>query len=174
MTAAAPERLLTQFGAWQVREDGVRCPYRDVRVGAEELRNFSSMSKVSMRLLRGFGFNGISPAEEQDMVDALDWATRWYMAPEKVRRGWRPDLCPATEPKPPADRPYRRSIPNRIRFMVMKRDGYRCQLCGRTANDGVQLDIDHKIPWSKGGSSQVDNLWVLCNPCNSGKSAQEL
>ena len=29
--------------------------------------------------------------------------------------------------------------------------------------------IDHKIPRSKGGTDDFDNLWLLCNACNSTK-----
>jgi 5-methylcytosine-specific restriction endonuclease McrA len=56
-----------------------------------------------------------------------------------------------------------------LRFRILKRDGYRCQICGRTAQDGVKLEIDHKIARSKGGSDTEDNLWTLCFDCNRGK-----
>lgn len=62
------------------------------------------------------------------------------------------------------------SIPARLRFEILRRDDYRCQLCGRSAADGVRLHIDHKAAVSKGGANSVDNLWTLCEPCNLGKS----
>lgn len=52
----------------------------------------------------------------------------------------------------------------------MKRDGFRCVLCGRTAADGVKLHVDHILPVSKGGKTEVDNLRTLCDECNLGKS----
>jgi hypothetical protein len=52
----------------------------------------------------------------------------------------------------------------------MRRDGFKCCLCGRKANSGVELQVDHKIPFSRGGACKDDNLWTLCQPCNSGKS----
>lgn len=61
-----------------------------------------------------------------------------------------------------------------LRFRILKRDGYRCQLCGRTAQDGVKLEIDHKIARSKGGSDAEDNLWTLCFDCNRGKRDADL
>lgn len=61
-----------------------------------------------------------------------------------------------------------------LRFEVMKRDGYRCQLCGRTAQDGVTLEVDHKLARSKGGTNDPANLWTLCFPCNRGKGARDL
>lgn len=60
------------------------------------------------------------------------------------------------------------------RFRVMKRDGYKCQMCGKTAQHGVELEVDHKVPVSKGGDNSDENLWVLCLNCNRGKSARGL
>ncbi len=58
----------------------------------------------------------------------------------------------------------------RSRFAIMQRDGFRCQLCGRTAQDGVKLEVDHKHPRAKGGTNDPSNLWTLCFDCNRGKS----
>ncbi len=65
-----------------------------------------------------------------------------------------------------------RSIPLKIRLKVLDRDAYRCILCGRSPaiNIGVRLHIDHKIPFSKGGRTTIDNLQTLCQDCNLGKS----
>lgn len=62
----------------------------------------------------------------------------------------------------------------RLRFAILKRDNYRCQLCGATAQDGVKLEVDHKHPKSRGGPATMENLWTLCYPCNHGKSADSL
>lgn len=59
----------------------------------------------------------------------------------------------------------------RVRFTVLRRDGYRCQLCGLRASDGAVLEVDHKVPVSRGGSNRQSNLWTLCWDCNRGKSA---
>lgn len=61
-------------------------------------------------------------------------------------------------------------ISARLRFEILRRDSYRCQMCGCTATDGVRLHIDHRSPVSHGGTNTVDNLWTLCEPCNLGKS----
>ncbi len=65
----------------------------------------------------------------------------------------------------------RRMVDKRLRYEVMKRDGFQCQLCGRTRADGVILHVDHIIPVSKGGKSTMDNLRTLCADCNLGKGA---
>ncbi len=52
----------------------------------------------------------------------------------------------------------------------MRRDGFKCQICGSTAKDGVKLHVDHIIPVSKGGKTEPKNLRTLCDRCNLGKS----
>lgn len=55
------------------------------------------------------------------------------------------------------------------RYNIMKRDGFRCCICGATATDGVRLEVDHIVPVSQGGKSTDDNLQTLCERCNRGK-----
>lgn len=65
----------------------------------------------------------------------------------------------------------RKKISKTMRYTVLHRDNYRCKSCGRSpaTHRGVQLQIDHIVPWSKGGSTQIDNLQTLCVECNAGK-----
>lgn len=70
---------------------------------------------------------------------------------------------------------YQRSrLTPSLRFEILKRDGYRCCLCGRSAADGAELEVDHKVPISKGGKTEPANLWTLCWDCNRGKSDKDL
>ena len=57
-----------------------------------------------------------------------------------------------------------------IRYNVLKRDNYTCQICGATVKDGVKLHVDHIIPVSEGGKTVMSNLQTLCDRCNLGKS----
>ena len=65
-----------------------------------------------------------------------------------------------------------RDVNLRLRFLVMKRDNFKCCICGATpaTNPSVELHIDHIIPWSKGGETTIENLQTLCSNCNLGKS----
>lgn len=66
---------------------------------------------------------------------------------------------------------YQRSLMTpKLRFDVMRRDGFRCKYCGRTEADGVKLHVDHIKPVSKGGKTELSNLQTLCDECNLGKS----
>jgi hypothetical protein len=61
------------------------------------------------------------------------------------------------------------AISLRVRQHVLRRDKFSCQICGRTASDGVKLEVDHRTPVSKGGTDSSENLWTLCDACNRGK-----
>ena len=63
------------------------------------------------------------------------------------------------------DRPEKRPVSDSVRAAVLMRDGGRCRNCGSAR----QLEIDHIIPLSKGGSSDDTNLQTLCRRCNRRK-----
>jgi len=52
---------------------------------------------------------------------------------------------------------------------IFERDAYRCNICGRGIETGVQLDLDFIIPLNKGGKNSVDNLQTVCNQHNREK-----
>lgn len=58
----------------------------------------------------------------------------------------------------------------KIRFEVLKRDNFTCQYCG-AHGEGVVLEVDHIIPISKGGTSDMGNLSTACFDCNRGKGS---
>lgn len=66
----------------------------------------------------------------------------------------------------------RPSMPHAKRFRILRRDGFRCQMCGANPemDKDVLLHIDHKMPFAAGGTEDDDNLWTLCESCNLGKS----
>lgn len=64
------------------------------------------------------------------------------------------------------DQPKREKIPREIVDAVYTRDGGRCVYCGSTEN----LQLDHMIPFSKGGATTLENLQLLCQKCNIEKS----
>lgn len=67
-------------------------------------------------------------------------------------------------------RQERKIMNDDIRYNVLKRDNYTCQICGVTAKDGAKLHVDHIVPVSKGGKTVMSNLQTLCDRCNLGKS----
>ncbi|MCX5749032.1 MAG: HNH endonuclease [Candidatus Saganbacteria bacterium] len=65
----------------------------------------------------------------------------------------------------------KREISDRLRFRILLRDGFTCRKCGRSPlkNPGIELHVDHILPWSKGGETTIENLETKCEKCNLGK-----
>lgn len=61
---------------------------------------------------------------------------------------------------------------SKLRRQIKERDKYTCQYCGNSINQepNLLLEIDHKIPVSKGGLTEESNLQTLCWRCNRTKS----
>lgn len=55
---------------------------------------------------------------------------------------------------------------------VLRRDKKTCQKCLKSKDIilDLKIDIDHIIPYDKGGETHIDNLQVLCTDCNKSKS----
>lgn len=60
--------------------------------------------------------------------------------------------------------PYKKIILSRKN--ILRRDGHRCQYCGRT---DVPLTVDHVIPKARFGEDTWENLVTACVECNNKK-----
>ena len=97
-----------------------------------------------------------------DSVDSLQYRMESLL--ERLH-GAIPDLAPL-DPQ--------RSFTDAQRKVIWLGDNKRCQ--ARTHCDGTECDwdnwhADHKIPWSKGGTTTVENGQVCCPACNLAKGA---
>lgn len=78
---------------------------------------------------------------------------------------------PAEKDKAPYPAPHQRARNQfenkkaRLTAQVFERDGKVCAACGATEN----LTLDHIEPLAAGGTNDLENLQVLCQPCNSRK-----
>jgi 5-methylcytosine-specific restriction endonuclease McrA len=59
-----------------------------------------------------------------------------------------------------------RYVSQTTKKIVYNRDGGICQCCGSSQD----LEYDHIVPYSCGGSSEVSNIQLLCFSCNRSKS----
>ena len=66
-----------------------------------------------------------------------------------------------------------RNIPLGLRYKILRRDRFRCVICGRSPATDLtcQLHVDHVVAVSRGGTRNDDNLRTLCADCNLGKGA---
>lgn len=81
--------------------------------------------------------------------------------------GMQPQVVLSPEEKK-ARRLARGTVSTRTRYQVLSVG--RCRNCGWSVADGARLHVDHVVPVSKGGASDISNLQALCAPCNLGKS----
>ncbi len=49
---------------------------------------------------------------------------------------------------------------------ILKRDGYKCVVCGLGSEHGVELQVDHIKPKDKGGLAELSNGQTLCGKHN--------
>jgi len=58
-----------------------------------------------------------------------------------------------------------------VRYIALRNNNGKCELCGRGKHDGVKLHVDHIVPRSKNRELELEptNLQVLCDSCNLGK-----
>ena len=59
-------------------------------------------------------------------------------------------------------------ISGSIRYRILTRARFRCELCGISAEDKA-LEVDHIVPRNKDGSDDESNLQALCYSCNAMK-----
>ncbi|WP_068652395.1 HNH endonuclease [Paenibacillus antarcticus] len=64
-----------------------------------------------------------------------------------------------------------RNIPQVVKFKVLRRDNQVCQECKKNVLD-EEMNFDHIIPWSKGGSSDEKNIRLLCESCNKKRGSR--
>ena len=69
----------------------------------------------------------------------------------------------------------KRGINWRLRFIVMRRDNFKCKNCGRSpaTDPTIILHVDHIKAWANGWETVLENLQTLCSKCNIGKSDLE-
>ena len=81
--------------------------------------------------------------------------------------GWKKPLS-----KKERTKAERGKLTKSLRFEVLEKHNFKCRACGYGANDGKKLHVDHIIPISKGGETEMANLQVLCSDCNVGKGTK--
>jgi len=63
---------------------------------------------------------------------------------------------------------HKRTIPSTLRAALWERDGGRCVVPG--CPHDRYLQIDHVVPFAKGGPTELANLQLLCGPHHKMKT----
>lgn len=56
-------------------------------------------------------------------------------------------------------------VTKKVKEQLLQQANGKCEYCGVQVDERIAM-IDHKIPLSKGGSSDIDNLAIACPKCN--------
>jgi hypothetical protein len=77
----------------------------------------------------------------------------------------------STQQKPDSEK---HAIKLGLRYEVLRRDRFRCVICGRSPANvlGLELHVDHVVPFSDGGMTIPGNLRSTCSECNLGKGSK--
>lgn len=168
--------LSRRFGTWlKALEAAGLSKTRNLHISNEEL--FENLVELWVQGGRQPRYNDLTP--DRSKYSSGTYANRfgsWRAALEAfvdwANSEGTADIAPVVEAGLPSRRTPR-NINWRLRALVLMRDGARCQLCGANVQTGATLQVDHKVPWSKGGETVIENLQILCDQCNIGKSDLE-
>jgi Homing endonuclease associated repeat/HNH endonuclease len=169
--------LSRRFGSWFKALDAAGLERtRNLNLTNEQL--FENLVTVWLKLGRQPKYDDMK--KEHSLFSAGTYDNRfgtWRKGLEAfvswANEGISPELAISAD-QPTELRRGTRNINWRLRAIVLMRDGARCQMCGAEARNGAQLHVDHILPWSKGGTTTLENLRILCNVCNIGKSNIEV
>jgi ATP adenylyltransferase len=103
--------------------------------------------------------SSLSSAEQNELVRLCDEAINTYL-----------------EKRGAAVYDHRRAalgyLSGSLRYEVLKRAGFRCELCGVSADERA-IEVDHIVPRKHGGEDDLTNLQALCFKCNANKGARD-
>jgi hypothetical protein len=110
-----------------------------------------------------FSFGGHAVVE-QTLAESV--VPEWLAPNATVRVGeWgfaSPSCLPSTA--------MQRAPAPKLRMRIIKRDAFRCRVCGRSPSEhgDLELHVHHVRPWAAGGVTEERNLITLCHTCHNG------
>ena len=165
--------LTRRFGSWfKVLEKAGLERTRNLNITNEEL--FENLVDVWTKLGKQPKYNDMIKELSKYSAGTYEkrfgsWRKSLEAFVEWVNDGTIPEIHDSKPKK--SSKKTSRTINWRLRAMVLMKDGAKCKLCGATPQDGkTKLHVDHITPWAKGGETVFENLQILCEKCNIGKS----
>ncbi len=174
--------LMTRFGSWFMALDkaGLKRT-RNLNIADEEL--FTNLAEIWIKLGRQpFGSDLTSQTSKYSDTTYKRRFGSWRKALEAFV-AWANEgeaqaveaLSHTANPSPKRETFRHRTSRNinyRLRFLVMRRDNFKCRITGRSpaTDPNVILEVDHIVPWEKNGETVIENLQTLAKDINIGKS----
>jgi hypothetical protein len=175
MGKASPSMVQRRFGSWSAALDAANLKQSRSKIGITDEELFDNLVSVWTAIGRQPSYDDLERASSKYSVGTYEkrfkgWGNALKAFVEWVEaRDDKDDLAPTPVANVRRQRTPRE--PNaRLRWRVLERDGNVCCLCGRSPPDGARLHVDHIVPWSAGGETTLENLRILCERCNLGKS----
>jgi len=127
-----------------------------------------SIHKVNLQEAFGLNYDEFAQLGNQAALDALERGADWvdldtYITGDEYEKWSNTEsLGSITNSLDTRSR----QISQEVKDSVWNRDGGVCVECGSNEN----IEFDHIIPFSKGGSNTYRNIQLLCESCNRSKS----
>ena len=128
-----------------------------------------SLHKVNLQEVFGLNYDEFLSLNNNAALDAIERGADWLKMDSFITE----DEVIKWEKGKPAEADFldddderSRHITQSVKDDVWNRDGGVCTQCG----SGENLEFDHIIPYSEGGSNTYRNIQLLCQPCNRSKS----
>ncbi len=170
--------LQRRFGSWLRALNRASLASRNMHVTEEEL--FDNLVELWARLGRQPRLSDVT--SQSSRISGDTYKRRyggWRKALEAfVRWANESDVPASTRATVPVGMKHRtpRNVNYRLRFLVMRRDNFKCRITGRSpaTDPSVILEVDHIVPWESGGETVFENLQTLAKDINIGKSNLEM
>ena len=176
-----PSTLQRRFGSWfkVLKKAGLEKSRSTINIPEEEL--FKNIEDVWIKLGRQPKYAEMKSPLSKYSAGTYDkrfgsWGNGLQKFVDYVNQDKedKTDSIQTLKPKPEEKvikHKTKREISDRLRFQILMRDGFTCKSCGKSpmTEMGVELHVDHILPWSKGGETVPENLETKCKQCNLGK-----
>lgn len=145
----------------------------------------SAKARIRQLFLSNIGGVVTAAQLQQAASPVIEWARRvrelrdddgWPISSNHDDATLKPGEYRLRETPPDApDVRFQREISQKLRAEVLDRNGFTCQMCGKTPGEidpdtgrKVRLHIGHIVDKSLGGKAELSNLRTLCSTCNQG------
>ena len=175
--------LARRFGSWSktLEKAGLQMNRSPLNISEEEL--FQNLEEIWIKLGRQPRYTETQkPLSKYSAGTYENRFGSWRKALEKFvayvnneENASSEEAIKNLEIEPSTKHKTSRTINWRLRFIVMRRDNFKCKNCGRSpaTDPSIILHVDHIKAWANGGETVLENLQTLCSKCNIGKSDLE-